>query len=66
MVRKVLNRVVGALERQTFIKDNLVAKDDDVELAVCNETIEDVPARLAPGLDIQGTYPNDSPGGGLG
>jgi hypothetical protein len=45
----------------TFVKNHLVSKHDDIKLAVGNETVKNVPTRLAPRLNIQSTDANDTP-----
>lgn len=45
-----------------FIEDNFVAKDNNIKLAVGYEAIENISARLASSLDVQGANTNDTPG----
>lgn len=45
----------------TFVKDDFVTKNHHVELTVRDKAIQNVPARLASGFDVQGTYANDAP-----
>jgi hypothetical protein len=49
----------GASNR-TFIKNRLVAENNDVKLAVCNKAIENIPAWLASGFDIECAYADDT------
>lgn len=38
--------------RHTFVENDFVAEDLDVEFSVCKKTIQDVSTWLAPGLDV--------------
>lgn len=52
----------GSLGVRTFVQDHFVAKDDNIELAVRDEAVQDVPAGFASCLGVKGAYANDAPG----
>lgn len=44
----------------TFVQDDFVSEYLDVEFAIREKTIQDVPAGLASGLDVQGTHADEA------